>query len=96
MTIQNYSYIQEHISIYFINFDRFQNQPHYGGHLSGHFEFLKILNDAAQHHLDYLTLQHHPTTKLSIKTCIQNINYRNIDHFQKKKRILAAILAAIL
>jgi len=47
-------------------------------------------------HLDYLTLKHHPTTKLLIKNYIQNINYRNIDHFQKKKRISAAILAAIL
>jgi len=37
----------------------------------------------AQHHLDYLTLKHHPTTKLSIKTYIQNINYRNIDHLKK-------------
>ena len=35
----------------------------------------------------YLTLKHHPTTKLSIKTYIQNINYRNIDHFLKNKTL---------
>jgi len=45
--MQNYSYIQEHISIYFINLDRFQHKLNNGGHLSGHFEFLKILNDAS-------------------------------------------------
>jgi len=50
----------------------------------------------AQHHLDYLTLKHHPATKVSINNHIQTINYINIDHFQKKKRISAAILAAIL
>ena len=38
----------------------------------------------AQHHLDYLTLKHHPTTKLSINNYKQNINYINIDNFQKK------------
>ena len=47
LTMQNYSYIQEHISIYFKNLDRFQHKLNNGGHLSGHFEFLKILNDAS-------------------------------------------------
>ena len=49
----------------------------------------------AHYNLDYLTLKHHHTTKLSINNYMQNINYRNIDQFQKK-RISAAILAAIL
>jgi len=38
----------------------------------------------AHYYLDYLTLKHHPTTKLPINNYIQNINYGNIDHFQKK------------
>ena len=38
----------------------------------------------AHYYLDYLTLKHHPTTKLPKKNYIQNINYGNIDHFQKK------------
>ena len=37
----------------------------------------------AQRHLDYLTLKHHHTTKLSVNNYIQNINYRDIDNFQK-------------
>jgi len=46
--------------------------------------FSKSLMMPAHYHLDYLTLKHHPTTKLSINNYIQNINYRNIDHFQKR------------
>jgi len=44
LTTKSCSYIQ---GIYFINLDRFQNKPHYSGHLSGQFEFLKTCNDAS-------------------------------------------------
>ena len=37
----------------------------------------------AHYYLDYLTLKHHPTTKLPINNYIQNINYGNIDHLKK-------------
>jgi len=52
--------------------------------LAAIFSFSKSSIMPAQHHLDYLSLKHHPTTKLSINNYIQNINYINIDHFQKK------------
>jgi len=57
--------------------------------------FSKATMMLAHHNSDNLTLKHHPATQLTIKH-LQNINYINIDHFQKKKRISAAILAAIL
>jgi len=31
----------------FINANHFQDKPYFGGHLVGHFEFLKTLNDAS-------------------------------------------------
>jgi len=46
--------------------------------------FSKFSMMPAQHQLDYLTLKHHPTTKISINNYIQNINYINTYHFQKK------------
>jgi len=45
----------------------------------------------AYYHLDYFTLKHHPTTKLSINNYVQNINYRNIDQFQKKTHFVGHI-----
>jgi len=47
-----------------------------------------------QHHLDYLTLKHHPTTKVSIKQLYTKHQLHKYRSF--KKRISAAILAAIL
>jgi len=67
LTIQNNSYIQEHISIYFINLDRFQNNPIMVDFLAAILNLSKSWMMPAQHYLDYLTLKHHPTTKLSIK-----------------------------
>ena len=37
-------------------------------------KFSKSTMMPAQHHLDYLTLKHHPTTTLLINNYIQNIN----------------------
>jgi len=33
--------------LYIDNIDNFHNKPHFGGHLDGHLEFLKMLNDAS-------------------------------------------------